>query len=158
MKSHPLSLLVQGDIPNIALLITAFRTTITSLPFGHAEIAPYFVNYLGSHSSMHPQPPIMTQNQLPFFMREVVGYRRRSGMKILFFQFYAYSNMHSSYRKRYLTWPCTTTNKTHSTASASAYTPLSLENWAKPYARARSWHGYQSLWCNGTYWRMWQLW
>ncbi|KAG2738783.1 hypothetical protein P692DRAFT_20757672 [Suillus brevipes Sb2] len=67
---------VQGNIPNIALLLTAFWTTITSLPFGHTEIVPYFVNYLGSHSSMHPQAPVMMQNQLPFFMHEVVGNRR----------------------------------------------------------------------------------
>lgn len=47
-RYHPS--LVQGDVPTL----TAFRAIIASLPSGHTEIAPYFVNYLGSHSSMHP--------------------------------------------------------------------------------------------------------
>ncbi|KAG2345322.1 hypothetical protein BDR05DRAFT_131684 [Suillus weaverae] len=74
-KFHPS--LVQGDIPNITLLLTAFRAIIASLPSGHAEIVPYFVNYLGSHSSMHPRPSVITQSLSPSFIREVAGNRRR---------------------------------------------------------------------------------
>ncbi|KAG1810042.1 uncharacterized protein HD556DRAFT_22901 [Suillus plorans] len=51
--------LIEGGGPNL----TAFRAIIASLPSGHAEIAPYFVNYLGSHSSIHPRPSVI--NHLP---------------------------------------------------------------------------------------------
>lgn len=60
------------------LLLTASTATITSLPSGHAEIAPYFINYLGSHSSMHPRPTIINKWPSPSFIREVAGKRRRS--------------------------------------------------------------------------------
>ncbi|KAG1825535.1 uncharacterized protein BJ212DRAFT_280532 [Suillus subaureus] len=73
----------QGDIPNIVLLLTAFRAISASLPSGHAEIASYFVNYLGSHSSMHSRPSIINQSLSPSFIREVAGNRCRSSTKTL---------------------------------------------------------------------------
>lgn len=65
---------VQGDVPNL----TAFRAIIASLPSGHAEIAPYFVNYLGSHSSMHSRPSVINRSLSPSFICEAAGNHRRS--------------------------------------------------------------------------------
>lgn len=70
----------RGDIPNIALLLNAFRAINTRPPSGHAEIVPYFFNYLGSHSSMHPLPSGITQSLAPSFIHEAAGNRRRSAL------------------------------------------------------------------------------
>lgn len=88
----------RGDIPNITLLLTAFRAINTRLPSGPAEIAPYFFNYLGSHSSMHPRPSVITQILAPSFIREVAGNRRRSGTDTTTF-FSVMLKMYSTYSK-----------------------------------------------------------
>lgn len=54
---------------SIVLLLITFRAIIASLPSVHTELAPYFVNYLGSHPSMHPQSSVMNQSLSPSFIQ-----------------------------------------------------------------------------------------
>ncbi|KIK47939.1 hypothetical protein CY34DRAFT_798804 [Suillus luteus UH-Slu-Lm8-n1] len=102
--------------------LTTFQAISTRLPSGHAEIAPYIFNYLGSHSSMHPRLSVITQNLAPSFMYEVAGNRRRSDILLG--------------RAR---------QPINHDTDAPPHTSFGLENRARTYARSRRWHGFQSL-------------
>lgn len=50
---HSINLIVQNALPDVSRLVRNFQAQLTNVPRGHAEIVPYFPEYLDSLTSTY---------------------------------------------------------------------------------------------------------